>query len=75
MVIKKTENSVVINFLNHMKEIYPAKKVSDIVMFDGASNVQLSGILLKAHYPKLIVMRGVEHIVLLFFNDFSKIPI
>ena len=38
-------------------------------MFDGASNVQLAGILLKVHYPKLTVMRGVEHTVLLFFND------
>ena len=27
------------------------------------------------HYPKLTVMRGVEHTVLLFFNDVSKIPI
>ena len=44
-------------------------------MFDGASNVQLSGRLLKVHYPKLTVMRGVEHTVLLFFNDVSKIPI
>ena len=44
-------------------------------MFDGASNVQLEGRLLKMHYPKLTVMRGVEHTVLLFFNDFSKIPI
>ena len=44
-------------------------------MFDGAFNVQLAGRLLKVHYPKLTVMRGVEHTVLLFFNDVSKIPI
>ena len=44
-------------------------------MFDWASNMQLAGRLLKVHYPKLIVMRGVEHTVSLFFNDFSKIPI
>ena len=37
--------------------------------------MQLTGILLKVNYPKLIVMRGVEDIVLLFFNDISKIPI
>ena len=58
-----------------MKEIYLAKKVSDIVMFDGASNVQLAGRLLKVHYPNLTVMCGVEHTVSLFFNDVSKIPI
>ena len=44
-------------------------------MLDGASNVQLAGRLLKVHYPKLTVMRGVEHTVSLFFNDVSKIPI
>ena len=44
-------------------------------MFDGASNVQLGGRLLKVQYPKLTVMRGVEHTVSLFFNDVSKTPI
>ena len=44
-------------------------------MFYGASNVQLAGRLLKVNYPKLTVMRGVEHTVSLFFNDVSKIPI
>ena len=58
-----------------MKEIDPAKTLSDIVMFDGASNVKLGGILLKVHYPKLVVMRGVEHTLQLFFNDVSKISI
>ena len=44
-------------------------------MFDGASNVQLAGELLKMQYPKITVMRGVEHTVSLFFNDVSKIPV
>ena len=43
-------------------------------MFDGALNVQISGILLKVHYPTLTVMCGVEHTVF-FFNDVSKITI
>ena len=46
-----------------MKEIDQDKKLLDMVMFDGASNVQFEGRLLKFHYPKLIVMRGVEHSV------------
>ena len=58
-----------------MKEIDPAKTLSDIVIFYGASHVQIEGRLLKFHYPKLIVMHGVEHTVLLFFNYVSKIPI
>ena len=44
-------------------------------MFYGASNVQLAGELLKIYYPKISVMRGVEHTVSLFFNDVSKIPV
>ena len=58
-----------------MKEIDPRKKLTDVIMFDGASNVQLGGKLLKLHYPKLTVVCGVEHTVLLFFNDVSKTPI
>ena len=72
---KKDGTSICNRFLNHMKEIDPAKKISDIVMFDRASNVQLAGRLLKVNYPKLTVMCGVEHTVPLFFNGVSKIPI
>ena len=57
-----------------MKEIGRAIFLN-IVMFDGASNVKIEGILLKLHYQKLTVMNGVEHTVLLFFNYVSKIPI
>ena len=42
-----------------MKEIDPIKKLSDIAMFDEASNVQLTGRLLKVNDPKLTVMHGV----------------
>ena len=52
-----------------MKEIDPGKSFTDLIMFDGVSNVKLEGKLLKVHYPKLAVMHGVEHTVLLFFND------
>ena len=58
-----------------MKEIDPTKQLSDIVMFDGASNVHLAEILLKVHYPKLKVMSNVEHKVSLFFNNFLKYPL
>ena len=61
--------------MNNTRKIDPDKKLIDIVMFDGASNVQLGGKLLKVHYPKFKFMHGVEHTVLLFFNEFSNIPI
>ena len=41
-------------------------------MFDGASEVQLGGEILKVNYPNLTVMHGIERNVYLFFNDFSK---
>ena len=44
-------------------------------MFDGASNVQLSGELLKNNFPNILVMRWVEHTVSLIFNDAFKIPV
>ena len=44
-------------------------------MFGGYLNLQLGGDILKIHYPKLNVMRGVERNVYLLFNDVSKIPI
>ena len=37
--------------------------------------MQLAGRRLKVHYPKLTVMRGVEHTISLFFYDVSNIPI
>ena len=37
--------------------------------------MQLGAKLLKVHYPKLTVMRGVEHTILLFFNYVLNIPI
>ena len=72
---KKDGELICNQFLNHMREIDSGKKLTDIVMFDGASNVQLGGNVLKVHDPKLTFMRGVEHTVFLFFNDVSKIPI
>ena len=44
-------------------------------MFYGDLNVQIPGELLKLHYPKFSVMRGVEHTVSLFLNYVSKIPV
>ena len=60
---KKDATFICNRFFNHMKEIDPGKKLTNIIMFDGAFNVQLGGKLLKVHYPNLKVMRGVEHTV------------
>ena len=58
MVVKNIEPLYVIYFLMTWK-IDPNKTITHVVMFYGASNVQLGGELLKVHYPKISVMRGV----------------
>ena len=50
-------------FLDHFKIIDPHKSIIDVIMFDGASNVELAGELLKIDYPKITIMRGFEHTV------------
>ena len=59
--------------LEHVKGNDSEKK-SDIVMYDGSSNVQLEGRILSMHYPKLTIMRGVEQTVSFFPIIFLKYP-
>ena len=63
---KKYTSFISNRFLKHLKAIDPQKHLTDVIIFDRASNVQLGGKLLKVHYPKLTVMRGVEHTVSFF---------
>ena len=62
-------------FMKLLKAIDPRKHLTDVIMFDGASNVQLGGKRLKVHYQKLTVMRGVEHTVSLFLMLFQRYPL
>jgi hypothetical protein len=41
----------------------------DLVFFDGASNVQNAGEILRAFNPRITVGHGAEHVVSLFFAD------
>ena len=43
--------------------------IVDLVLFDGASNVQNAGLILKAYNPRITVGHGAEHVVSLFFSD------
>jgi hypothetical protein len=47
----------------------PKPSIVDLVMFDGASIVQLCGRLLTKYHPRITVCHGVEHAVSLFFSD------
>ena len=61
--------------IEQIQKIDPYKSITDVFMFDGATDIQLAGELLKTHYPKVSVMCGVEPTVSLFFNDIYKIPV
>jgi hypothetical protein len=50
--------------------------VGDLVLFDGASNVQNVGKLVSIIYPRITVVHYAEHVVSLFFKDvFTKMPV
>ncbi len=50
--------------------------VVDLVLFDGASNVQNAGKLVSITYPHITVVHGAEHVVSLFFKDiFTEMPV
>ncbi len=50
--------------------------VVDLVLFDGASDVQNAGQLVSITYPRITVVHGAEHVVSLFFKDiFTKMPV
>ena len=56
-----------------MKKIDRTKSTNSVVMFDGYSNVQLVGDLMKINRNKFTVIHGVEYTVYLLFNDVSKL--
>ncbi len=43
--------------------------VVDLVQYEGANNVQLSGRILARHHPRITVCHGAEHAISLFFKD------
>ena len=62
-------------FLENIIEIDTHKKMTDVVMFDGAYNVQFGGEHLRIQYTNIAVMRGVHHTVSLFFIDVTKFQV
>ena len=72
---EKNASFICNRLIDHFKIIDHHKSIIDVIMFDGDSNVQLAGELLQIRYPKMTVMRWVEHTVSLFFNDVSKTPV
>ena len=56
-----------------IEKVDPGGKHIDLIVFDGASNVQKAGEVIEALYPRCSVIQGAEHVVSLFFKDVSKL--
>jgi hypothetical protein len=62
-------------FLPHINEMEKnVPQCTDLVIFDGASNVQKAGALLEAKFPHLTVIHGAEHVISSFYHDIFKLP-
>ena len=61
-------------FVPHIKQMEEqVSKCTDLIIFDGASNVQKAGLLLEAQFPHLSVIHGAEHVVSLFYSDVFRL--
>jgi hypothetical protein len=62
-------------FLPHLSTFEVKKEDSvDLVIFDGASNVQKAGEIIAAHFPRVTILHGTEHVIALFYQDLFQMP-
>ena len=48
---KKDTEKIANMFLEHINRVDPAKNLSDVIYFDGASNVQKAGEIISLYFP------------------------
>jgi hypothetical protein len=71
---KKDATYIASLFDDYIEELDPHSYQLNLIIFDGASNVQKAGRLIEARHPQVSVFHGAEHVVSLFFSDVAKIP-
>jgi len=71
---KKDSQYISSLFLTHMNKLDKEKSLTDLIYFDGASNVQKAGRILSNHFPRVSSLHAAEHVVSLFFSDICKFP-
>jgi len=70
---KKDAEFIAQKFIKHIDTMEKAVPNSvNVVLFDGALNVQKAGQLLAVSYERITVLHGAEHVISLFFNDVFK---
>ena len=62
-------------FLPVIESLDVLKAKAHVVFFDGGSNFQLAGQIIRARFPRITVVHGLEHVLSLVFVDISKIPV
>ena len=72
---KHTGKDIAERFCPHIEQLDPKHEDTDLVCFDGASNVQSGGKVLLVYFPRITSLHGVEHRVSLFFQDLSKLAL
>jgi len=50
-------------------EAMAKSNIVDLIMYDGASNVQLAAKIVARYHPHITVCHGAEHVFALFFSD------
>ena len=56
----------------HVVKLDPHKTCTDLIIFDGASNVQKGGRILAAYDPRITVIHGACHVTSLFAKDVTE---
>lgn len=64
-------SSLFIPHIIQMEEQVP--KCTDLIIFDGAANVQKAGLLVETQFPHISVIHGAEHVISLFYSDIFRL--
>jgi Protein of unknown function (DUF 659) len=72
---KKDSKYIYDLMMKHILNVDPKKTIVDMVIFDGASNMQKAGKMIEHACPKITCVHGGEHLVSLFFSDVAKTSI
>lgn len=64
-------SSLFIPHITQMEEEIP--KCTDLIIFDGAANVQKAGLLVESRFPHISVIHGAEHVISLFYSDIFRL--
>ncbi len=61
-------------FIHVMQKIYPKYELFDMVVLDGAVNLQKEGQAIAARFPQIIIIQGADQVCSRFWQRHSKTP-